>query len=83
MLLAPKVYVTDSQIEPTQPGYRFYAELASNELDFEGVPERYLLVDVVVVLPCEAAVRQLLDDRGWLSDWGIVSVWTPEDEAVF
>jgi len=83
MLLAPKVYLTDSQLEATRPSYRFFVELASNALDFEGVPERYLLVDVVVALPCEAAARQLLDDRGWLAEWGIVSVWIPQEEAPF
>jgi hypothetical protein len=83
MLLAAVAYVTDPQAQPTEPTYRFYAELASNELDYEGIPERVCIVDVVVTLPCEAAVRQLLDQKGWLNEWGIIGIWVPEEDSPF
>ncbi len=84
MILAPVTYITDSQVTPTEPAYRFYAELASDDVDeYEGMPARFCIVDVCVAINCEAAVRQTLDDKGFLREWTIIGVWQPEEEAPF
>lgn len=63
--------------------YRYMVELASNELDFEGVPESYTTVDVMVAEPNKAAILELLAEKGLLKNWGMVSYWIPEDCAEF
>lgn len=63
--------------------YRYLAELASNELDEEGVPERFLTVDAMVVEPTEQAILELLSEKGWLKHWGLVSYWQEENGDEF
>lgn len=84
LLLSPVAYFTDPQTSiPGAETYRYYAELASNELDEEGISERFIIADVLVAINCEAAVRQVLDDKGLLHEWGIVAIWQPEEESPF
>ena len=79
--VTPVTQVTISTTEATGgvKSYRYLAELASNELDFEGVPERFLTVDAMVLEPSETAILELLGEKGLLKDWGLVSFWIPED----
>jgi len=76
-LTVPEAYTAPIQV------YRYFCELASNKLDDEGVPEYFRVVDVVVLEPTKEAILQLLAAAEWLRDWGLVSYWTPEDEAPF
>lgn len=73
LLTAPQVLA-----QPTQ-AHRYMVDLASNDLDFEGVPTSYKTVDVVVDEPTEDAIATLLQDGGHLEGYGIVKCWTPED----
>lgn len=62
--------------QPTQ-SKRFMVQLESKELDFEGVPEDWKILDVCVT--DAATIKTLLDAAGYLTDWRIVRHWIPED----
>ena len=64
--------------QPTQ-SKRFMVELASNELDFEGVPEYFKTLDVCVTEPTIEAITVFLKAAGYLDNWGIVDHWVPTD----
>ena len=64
--------------QPTQ-SKRFIVELASKELDWEGVPESVKKLDVCVVEPTLEAITTLLQATGHLDGWVIVSKWVPSD----
>jgi len=66
--------------ETKQQTYRYFVELASNELGYEGVPERFRIVDVVVMEPTQEAIESLIAAAGWLDGWRIVSNWVPVEE---
>jgi len=72
-LTAPEAHSTN------QRTYRYFVELASDELDFEGVPERFKIVDVVVTEPTEAAIKTLVAATHWLKGYTMVSHWIPDD----
>ena len=60
-------YLTAKEALTTkQRTYRYLVELASNQLDREGVPERFVSVDVVVLEPTKAAIETLIAAAGWL-----------------
>lgn len=63
--------------------YRYYVELASTQLDFDGVPEFFRLVDVVVAVPTQEAIVKAIADCQFLKGYELISYWTPEDEAPF
>lgn len=63
--------------------YRYFVELASNKLDYEGVPEHYQIVDVVVTEPTVEAIQTLIAATGWLEGHTMVSHWVPADECPF
>lgn len=63
---------------PTQ-SKRFMVELASNTLDWEGVPEDFKTLDVCVTDPTLEAIATLLQVAGHLDGWGIVDHWIPTD----
>jgi hypothetical protein len=50
-------YLTAPKSTKTDRTYRYFVELASNNLDHEGVPERFQIVDVVVLEPTEQGLR--------------------------
>jgi hypothetical protein len=54
-------------------------QLASKEVDYEGVPERTQLIDVVVMEPTPEAIALLLEAAGYLKEWEIASYWQPTD----
>lgn len=76
-------YLTALIKDKTALTYRYYVELVSTELDFEGVPCRTQIVDVVVVEPTETAVKSLIAATKWLEGYRIVACWTPADECPF
>lgn len=68
--------------QPTQ-SKRFMVELASKELDWEGVPESVKKLDVCVVEPTLSAITVFLKAAGYLDGWRILSHWVPEDGCPF
>lgn len=62
--------------------YRYYVELASTQLDFDGVPEFFCVVDVVAV-PTQEAIIKAIFDCEFLKGYELISYWIPEDEAPF
>lgn len=73
LLTAPQALV-----KPVPMTYRYMVELASDELDYEGVPERFITVDVVVTEPTPEAIALLLKSASWLEGYTIVSYWQPD-----
>lgn len=76
-------YLTAPAVQKTERTYRYFVELASDELDYEGVPESYQIVDVVVGQPTEEEIQALIAATGWLKGYTMVSHWTPEDCTEF
>ncbi len=71
-------YLTAS--DPTQSGsYRYFAELASTELDYDGVPEYFRIVDVQVSEPTQTAIEHEIAARDWLKGYTLINYWQPED----
>lgn len=79
------IYLTDPQVLTaeqcisTHCTYRYMVQLASKEVDYEGVPERTQLIDLVVKEPTPEAIALLLEASGYLKDWQIASYWQPTD----
>lgn len=63
--------------------HRFLVELASIELDFEGVPVDVKTIDVVVTNPNEAAIQLLIATTDWLKGYSLKSFWQPESDCCF
>lgn len=59
--------------------FRYFVELASTEVDFEGAPQRCRIVDVVVIQPTREAIASLIAASGWLQGYKMVAYWQPED----
>lgn len=77
-------YLTAPEARTTkQRTYRYFVELASKKLDYWGIPESTMLVDVVVLELTEQAIAILIAAAGWLSGYTIVSHWVPEDCTEF
>jgi hypothetical protein len=71
-------YLTAPESTKTDRTYRYFVELALDKLDHEGVPERFQIIDVVVLEPTEEAIKILIAAAGWLDGWSMVSCWVPE-----
>lgn len=77
-------YLTAPQTQTTkQRTYRYFVEIASDKLDYEGVPESFQIVDVVVLTPTRDAIKTLIAAAGWLNAFTIVSHWIPTDSTEF
>lgn len=63
--------------------YRYFAELASNTMDHEGIPMGFKVVDVMVCEPSEAAILELLGEKGWLKHWILIDFWQEENGDEF
>lgn len=77
-------YLTDSVAYTTATQvYRYFAELASKELDHEGIPVRFKTIDVLVLEPTRDAIAQLINSCEWLSEYSLVDFWspTPDEES--
>lgn len=70
--------LTAPEVQPTQ-AHRYMVELASNDIDFEGVPVAFKTLDVVVTEPTLDAISVLLQSSGHLNGWGLVDHWIPQD----
>ena len=76
-------YLTAPSAQKTERTYRFFVELASDKLDYEGVPESFQMIDVVVLENTEQAIKTLIASAGWLAGYSIVAHWVPEDNCPF
>lgn len=76
-------YLTAPSAQKTERTYRFFVELASDKLDYEGVPESFQIVDVVVLENSEQAIKTLIASAGWLKGYTMISHWIPEDNCPF
>lgn len=74
-------YLTAPTAQKTKLTYRYFAELASNELDYEGLATHYQVIDVVVLEPTEEAVKTLIAAAGWLKGYTLVSFWSPQPDS--
>lgn len=64
--------------------YRYFVELASHKLDWDGSVHHSQVIDVVIVEPSYEAIKTLVAAAGWLRDYSVVAWWTPlTDEAPF
>lgn len=66
-------YLTAPDAAGAKQWYRYYVEIASKQLNFEGVPEFTRTIDVVVAQPTQEAITQLINACGWLEGYGLVS----------
>lgn len=69
-------YLTAPAAQKTKLTYRYFAELASNKLDYEGLAEHYQVINVVMLEPTEEAVKTLIAAAGWLKGYTLVSFWS-------
>lgn len=74
-------YLTAPAAQETKLTYRYFAELASNELDYEGLATHYQVIDVVVLEESEEAVKTLIAAAGWLQGYTLVKFWTPQPDT--
>ncbi len=81
-------YLTTPNARKTQQQtYRYFVELASNELELDRngipVPKRYQIVDVVVLENTKAAIETAITVAGWLEGYSMVAHWLPDDSCPF
>lgn len=76
-------YLTAPDAVGAKHSYRYYVELASTQLDDDGIPERFRVVDVVVVQPTQSAIENVLSSNDWLQGYSLTSYWQPEDCCCF
>lgn len=57
--------------------YRYIAELASDELDQDGVPLDFIKADVVVAEPTQKTIEREIAACPWLEGYTLVSYWKP------
>jgi hypothetical protein len=77
-------YLTAPDAIGAKQSYRYYVELASEQRDFEGVPEFTRTIDVVVTQPTYDAIASLVAACSWLKGYEVVSYNEPNfDEAPF
>ncbi|PSB45513.1 hypothetical protein C7B80_16800 [Cyanosarcina cf. burmensis CCALA 770] len=77
-------YLTAPDAIGAKQSYRYYVDLASEQRDFEGVPEFTRTIDVVVTQPTHDAIASLVAACSWLKGYEVVSYNEPNfDEAPF
>lgn len=78
-------YLTAPDAQKTeQRTFRYFVELASDTLDHEGVPERFQIVDVVVLENTKEAIKAAITAANWLEGYSMmVAHWIPEDNCPF
>lgn len=77
-------YLTASEAKKTkQQTYCYLVELASKQLDRDGVTESRRIVHVVVLENALEAIKTVIAAANWLSGYTIVSHWIPSDYSEF
>ncbi|MDV2997874.1 MAG: hypothetical protein N4J56_007579 [Chroococcidiopsis sp. SAG 2025] len=73
-------YLTAADAIGANQCYRYYVDLASEERDYQGVPEYTRTIDVVVTQPSKEAIAQLIAACSWLKGYSVVSYNKPSSE---
>ncbi len=73
-------YLTETGAQTARISYRYFCELASLEVDFEGLSLHYQVIDVVVLEPTEQAIKNLIASAGWLRGYILVKFWAPQPD---
>ncbi|MDZ4879101.1 MAG: hypothetical protein CLLPBCKN_008539 [Chroococcidiopsis cubana SAG 39.79] len=77
-------YLTAPDAVGAKQWYRYYVDLASEERDYQGVPEFTRTIDVVVTQPSKEAIASLVAACSWLKGYSVVSYNEPSfEEAPF
>lgn len=77
-------YLTASEVKTTKHRtYRYLVELASNQVDHDGVPVCHRIVDVVVLENTLEAIKAVITAAGYLCGYTIVAYWIPSDCTEF
>jgi len=63
--------------------YRYFCELASTQLDYDGIPKTFRVVRIVVAEPTQSVIENTLFSGDWLQGYSLVSYWQPEDCCFF
>ncbi len=63
--------------------HKYFCELASTQLDYDGIPETFHVVGVVVAEPTQSAIENTLSSGYCLQGYSLVSYWQPEDCCCF
>ena len=75
--------LTASEALSANQTYRYFCELVSIQLDYDGIPETFRVVDVLVAQPTQSAIENALDSGDWLEGYSLVNYWLPEDCCCF
>ncbi len=65
-------------ITQATPAHRFMVEVASNELDYEGIPLDIRTVDLLLSVPTREAISVAIAEAQWLKGYSLMSYWLPE-----
>jgi len=71
--------LTSPDITQATPAHRFMVEVASNELDHEGIPLDIRTVDLLLSAPTREAISVAIAEAQWLKGYSLMSYWLPED----
>jgi len=76
-------YLSSSDAYKSPQQYRYFVDLASTKVDYEGIPEFWKVIDLVVAEPTEEAVVCAIAECEWLKGYELVSYWEPDYVAPF
>jgi len=75
-------YLTATNATPVD-SHRFYAELASSQLDYDGSPEYFRIIDIQVAEPTQQAIEREIAACDWLKGYTLINYWRPQDNCPF
>ncbi len=74
-------YLTSDTAYSSPNQYRYFVELASTKTDYEGIPEFWRVIDLVVAEPTKEAVENAITECEWLKGFELVSYFEPDFDA--
>jgi hypothetical protein len=74
-------YLSSADAHTSRNQYRYFVELASTKVDYEGIPEFWRVIDLIVAEPTKEAVKSAIAECEWLKGFELVSYWEPEFDA--
>lgn len=69
-----------SEALSTKHIHRYFCDLASTQLDYNGVPEIFRVVGIVLAEPTKSAIEDVISvisSCDWLQSYSLVSYWQP------
>ena len=76
-------YITSTDAYTSINQYRYFIQLASIKTDYEGGPEFWRVIDLVVAQPTEEAIKSAIAECEFLEGFELVSYWEPDYMAPF